>query len=77
MKHVNKKFLIRGAGKGAPKPKPAILQPPKLGGFKTVASFSVAEIIDLISDGPIEGLIDQNNQKLSKNIFKGVYLEIF
>jgi hypothetical protein len=75
MKHLNKKFLIRGAGKGAPKPKPAILNPPKLGGFKTVASYSVAEIIDLISDGPIEGLVDQNNQTLSKDIFKGIYLD--
>jgi hypothetical protein len=75
MKHVNKKLLIRGAGKGAPKPKPAILNPPKLGGFKTVASYSVAEIIDLISDGPIEGLVDQNSQTLSKNIFKGIYLD--
>lgn len=75
MKHVNKKFLIRGAGKGAPKPKPAILNPPKLGGFKTVASYSVAEIIDLISDGPIEGLVDQNSQTLSRDIFKGIYLD--
>jgi hypothetical protein len=75
MKHVNKKLLIRGAGKGAPKPKPAILNPPKLGGFKTVASYSVAEIIDLISDGPIEGLVDQNSRTLSKDIFKGIYLD--
>lgn len=75
MKHINKKFLIRGAGKGAPKPKPAILNPPKLGGFKTVASYSVAEIIDLISDGPIEGLVDQNSQTLSNSIFKGIYLD--
>jgi hypothetical protein len=75
MKHVNKKLLIRGAGKGAPKPKPAILNPPKLGGFKTVASYSVAEIIDLISDGPIEGLVDQNSQTLNKDIFKGIYLD--
>jgi len=75
MKHVNKKFLIRGAGKGAPKPKPAILNPPKLGGFKSVASYSVAEIIDLISDGPIEGLVDQNSETLTKDIFKGIYLD--
>lgn len=75
MKHINKKLLIRGAGKGAPKPAPAILNPPKLGGFKSVASYSVAEIIDLISDGPIEGLVDQNNQTLSNNIFKGIYLD--
>lgn len=75
MKHVNKKLLVRGAGKGAPKPKPAILNPPKLGGFKSMASYSVAEIIDLISDGPIEGLVDQNSKKLSNDIFKGVYLD--
>lgn len=75
MKHINKKLLIRGAGKGAPKPQPAILEPPKLGGYKTVSSYSVAEIIDLISDGPIEGLVDQNGIKLKKDIFKGVYLD--
>lgn len=75
MKHVNKKLLVRGAGKGAPKPKPAILNPPKLGGFKSVASYSVAEIIDLISDGPIEGLVDQNSETLSQDIFKGIYLD--
>ena len=75
MKHVNKKLLVRGAGKGAPKPKPAILNPPKLGGFKSVASYSVAEIIDLISDGPIDGLVDQNGALLEDSIFKGIYLD--
>jgi len=77
MRHVNKKQSIRGAGKkgGSPKPQPAILHPPKLGGFKSVASFSVAEIVDLISDGPIEGLVDQNGQLLGTDIFKGVYLD--
>ena len=75
MKHINKKLLIRGAGGGAPKPKPAILNPPKLGGFKSVSSYSVAEIIDLISDGPIEGLVDQNGQPLDDSIFKGIYLD--
>jgi len=75
MKHLNKKQSIRGAGGKAPKPQPAILNPPKLGGFKSVSSFSVAEIVDLISDGPIEGLVDQNGQILDDNIFKGVYLD--
>jgi predicted phage tail protein len=75
MKHVNKKLLVRGAGKGAPKPKPAILNPPKLGGFKSIASYSVAEIIDLVSDGPIDGLVDQNGAILEKDIFKGIYLD--
>jgi hypothetical protein len=75
MKHLNKKQSIRGAGKSKPKPQPAILRPPKLGGFKSVSSFSVAEIVDLISDGPIEGLVDQNGQLLSDEVFKGVYLD--
>jgi len=75
MRHVNKKQSIRGAGKSKPKPQPAILNPPKLGGFKSVASFSVAEIVDLISDGPIEGLVDQNGQLLSTDVFKGIYLD--
>lgn len=75
MKHINKKFLIQGAGKSKPKPKPAILKPPKLGGFKPVASYGVAEIIDLISDGPIEGLVDQNGSKVKQNLFKGIYLD--
>jgi small nuclear ribonucleoprotein (snRNP)-like protein len=76
MKHLNKKQSIRGAGgKKSPKPQPAILNPPKLGGFKSVSSFSVAEIVDLISDGPIEGLVDQNGRVLSDSIFKGVYLD--
>lgn len=75
MKHVNKKLLVRGAGKGAPKPQPAILNPPKLGGFKSISSYSVAEIIDLISDGPIDGLVDQNGALLEESIFKGIYLD--
>ena len=75
MKHLNKKTLIRGAGKGAPKPEPAILNPPKMGGFKSIASSSVAEILDLISDGPIKGLVDQNGTVLNSDIFKGIYLD--
>lgn len=75
MKHINKKLSIRGAGKGGPKAQPAVLRPPKLGGFVGVSSYNVAEVIDLISDGPIEGLVDQNGQILNENIFKGVYMD--
>jgi hypothetical protein len=76
MEHIKKKTTIQGAFFGSkPKPKPAILNPPKIGGFKQIASYSVAEIIDLISDGPIEGLVDQNNFLLQSNIFKGIYLD--
>ncbi len=76
MKHLKKQNLIRGAGGGkAPKARPAVLQPPKLGAFETISSYSVAEIIDLISDGPIAGLVDQNGSVLTSNIFKGIYLD--
>lgn len=77
MKHINKKLSIRGAGLfSKPKPKPAILHPPKLGGFKSLSSYNVAEIIDLISDGPIEGLVNQRGEPLNDgDIFKGIYLD--
>lgn len=77
MRHINKKTAVQGAFFGSkPKPKPAILNPPKIGGFKQIASYSVAEIIDLISDGPIDGLVDQNGKLLiEKDIFKGIYFD--
>lgn len=75
MKHLNKKHLFKGAGKSKPKPKPAVLNPPKIGAFKVASSYSVAEIIDLISDGPIDGLVDQNGKTLKNDIFKGIYLD--
>jgi hypothetical protein len=78
MRHFHKKTIIQGGffGLGSkPKPKPAVLNPPKVGGFKTISSYSVAEIIDLISDGPIDGLVDQNGKLLQTDIFKGIYLD--
>ncbi len=76
MRHINKKTMVQGAFFGGkPKPKPAVLNPPKIGGFKQIASYSVAEIIDLISDGPIDGLVDQNGSLLTDDIFKGIYLD--
>jgi hypothetical protein len=77
MRHINKKTTVQGAiFGGKPKPKPAVLNPPKIGGFKQISSYSVAEIIDLISDGPIDGLVDQNGKLLKKgDIFKGIYLD--
>lgn len=77
MKHLIKKNIFQGGGKSQPKPKPAILRPPKLGKFEVLNSFSVAEIVDLISDGPIEGLVNQNGQTLGlgKSVLQGVYLD--
>jgi hypothetical protein len=80
MKHFLKKKSFQGAGwfskPKIPDPKPSILKPPNLGKYKTLQSYSVAEIIDLISDGPIEGLVNQKGELLiSSNILQGVYLD--
>ena len=46
-----------------------------MGDVATVSSFSYAELIDLISDGPIEGLVNKNGKKVyEENIFEGIYL---
>ena len=77
MKHLIKKNLFQGGGKSKPKPTPAVLKPPKLDNYEILNSYSVAEIVDLISDGPIEGFVNQNNQSLgaTASILQGVYLD--
>ena len=76
MKHFIRKNLFKGAGGKKPKVEPAILRPPQLGKFEIANSYSVAEITDLISDGPIEGLVNQNGKLLeSSNILQGIYLD--
>lgn len=72
---------LQGAGGGGSKggggaPPPAQLLPPKLGKLQTLASYSYAEIIDLVSDGPIEGFVNQNGQYVhGARIFESIYLE--
>jgi hypothetical protein len=87
MKHLIKKnkLTIMGAG-GGPKQQPppppptvtqypSVLAPPQFGDISSINSFSYAEIIDLISDGPIEGLVNKNGKKIyEENIFEGIYL---
>ena len=85
MKHIHKKFNLQGAGGwssvfggGSKKAeiKPAVLNPPNLGNFQTAGSNAIAESIDLLCDGPIEGLVSQDGKKLnSNNLFQGVYLD--
>jgi hypothetical protein len=84
MKHFLQKrdLTIFGAGGGpkAPPPPiitlyPAVLTPPLLGDTNQISSFSYAEMIDLISDGPIEGLVNKDGNKVyDENIFEGIYL---
>ena len=75
MNHLSRKKKLYGAGK-KPKVKPAVLQPPKIGNFQFGASFSYIETLDLISDGPIEGLVDNKGDLLyEKEQSRGVYLD--
>ena len=85
MKHFleKNKLTIKGAGGGAPSPPgpvavqmyPAVLAPPLMGDTSYISSFSYAEIVDLISDGPIEGLVNKDNKKVyGGNVFEGIYL---
>jgi hypothetical protein len=76
MKHLLKKLNLAGAGGGGGKPtvKPAELNPPQLGIHQMAGSFANAEILDLISDGPIEGFVDKDGNLVNNDIFKGIYL---
>lgn len=84
MKHFLKKIklTIIGAGGGAPTPPPpvvvqfpSVLAPPQMGDTNSISSFSYAEMIDLLSDGPIEGLVNRDGRKLyEENIYEGIYL---
>lgn len=80
MNHYLIKQSIQGAGRPkipAPEPPPpAELQPPKLGKMQSLASYSYAETIDLVSDGPIEGLVNQNGQYVQGHrIFEAIYFD--
>ena len=76
MKHLEKKINLRGGLFGSkPKVKPATLRPPAIGDFQFASSFSYVENLDLISDGPIEGLVNKKGSLLDqKNSSQGVYL---
>jgi hypothetical protein len=82
MKHFIKKISLMGAGKkkgagsSGPPPDPPRLDPPVYGKYKSYPSYSSAEIVDLICDGPIEGLVNQQGEKLvNENILQGIYLD--
>jgi hypothetical protein len=75
MNHLSRKKKLYGAGK-KPKVKPAVLLPPKIGDFQFGASFSYVETLDLISDGPIEGLVDSKGSLLRANeLSRGIYMD--
>ena len=54
---------------------PNILAPNQFGKISTISSFSYAQLVDLLSDGPIDGLVNKFGEKVSdENIFEGIYL---
>lgn len=75
MKHLLKKLSIAGGG-GSKKPKPPIFKPPVMGELQYGASFSYAETLDLISDGPIEGLVNTKGKIVDGlKMLQGIYLD--
>ena len=79
MKHLVKKTnMVFGARRRKPKAAPpATLKPPLIGDHNIASSYSHSEILDLISDGPIEGLVAKNGKSLYNNIemLQGIYLD--
>ena len=76
MKHLLKKLSIAGAGGKGNKPKPPIYKPPVMGELQYGASHSYAETLDLLSDGPIEGIVNAHGELVDGlNILQGVYLD--
>jgi hypothetical protein len=76
MNHLLKKIGLAGAKGSKPKAKPAILKPPVVGELQLSSSYSYAETLDIISDGPIEGLVNKNGLTLTdEHILQGIYLD--
>ena len=77
MNHILKKKSIAGGGKRRSSPSPPIYKPPTMGDLQYGASYSYAETLDLLSDGPIEGLVNQNGTLVSDGlrILQGIYLD--
>lgn len=81
MNHFNKKNfgVIKGAGgKQRPPapPPPPTLKPPVMGDLQAISSYEYIENVDLISDGSIDGLVNQRGEYIYDNgIFEAIYLE--
>ena len=76
MKHLLKKLSIAGAGGKGNKPKPPVYKPPIMGELQYGASHSYAETLDLLSDGPIEGIVNAHGELVDGlNMLQGIYLD--
>lgn len=53
---------------------PNVLTPPQNGGLDTIESYQYSEVVELLSDGPIDGLVNKNGIIVNGvNLFEGVY----
>jgi hypothetical protein len=80
MNHFNKKNFSFIKGAGGPKPPqpppPPTLKPPVMGDLQAISSYEYVENVDLISDGSIDGLVNQRGEYVNDaGIFEGIYLE--
>ena len=70
MKHRVKKIGLGGASNEP------VYRPPQLGEMEYGSSYTYIETLDLLSDGPIEGLVNQNGQTCKENaLLQGVYFD--
>ncbi len=82
MNHFSIRYSSNLAGAGGPKkpdpPPPPTLKPPKMGDLQAISSYEYTESIDLISDGAIDGLVNQRGEYVDDvGIFEAIYLEDF
>ena len=81
---LKNKFTIWGSGGGkggsqaAPPPNvnqyPNVLSPPQMGKMNSITSFSYAQMVDLLSEGPIEGIVNKFGQRVQdENLLEGIY----
>jgi hypothetical protein len=73
MKILNPYRFYKGHGGSGSSTIPALVPPPS--GTKLLKSISVAEVVDLLCEGPIYGLVDQFGKKVyGLDMLKGIYL---
>lgn len=79
MEHFVKRNFNGIFGAGGPKkpdpPAPPTLTPPKLGDLQAISSYEYVESIDLISDGIIDGWVNQRGEYVEDlKLFESIYL---